>query len=102
MSGTIHNETIVGEALTIAGEGAPFPRIENQTDSLTWQTISLSAGKLEYSSTSHRGALNLIKFNRAELSLQDFYRYSPAKTELMQKPPSSCQVQYWIEQLAKL
>ena len=69
---------------------------------LTWKTLTLRAGKIEYQASENGENLTLIKFNEAELTLRDFYRYSPTKVKQMTPPPASCSVQDWIKQTATL
>ncbi|NJN23140.1 MAG: hypothetical protein HC810_00320 [Acaryochloridaceae cyanobacterium RL_2_7] len=96
VSGTIQDEKVVGEAIAISWDGSPFPNITEQKE-ITWETLILSSASVEYEAPSRFGDISLIRFNKAELTPRDFYKYSPSKSQNMDTPPSNCNVQEWVK-----
>ena len=98
LSGTIQDEKVVGKALEISWHGDPFPG-ELDSKSFQWESLTLSSGSVEYKSTGKFGEISLIRFDKAELTLRDFYKYSPRKAQQMNTPPSNCNLQEWVQKI---
>lgn len=97
VKGTIQDEKIVGNALTMNWDGAPWPIME-KGKAYTWEDLTLESGKIEYQKQHKAGLVQVIKFDQAVLSLNNFYRYSAAKVAQMKPPPRSCNVNEWVAQ----
>ena len=98
VSGTINEEKLVGEAIAVSWGNTPFPSPE-QLEKVTWKTLTLGSGTVEYQSSNRFGDISLIRFDKAELTLRDFYRYSPERAKKMNLPPDNCNVQEWVKRI---
>lgn len=101
ISGTIQKEKVIGNAIALSWPDAPLEKFK-AGKSMTWKTLTLASGKIEYSSLAERNEISVIQFNQAVLSLENYYRYSPEKVALMNTPPVRCNVQEWVNQVAAI
>ena len=99
LSGDIHAHKIIGEAIAITWEGVPLASA-GQGKPFTWRTLSLGAGTIEYKQNNDQIEISLIKFDQAELTLRNYYRYDPTQVGHMNAIPTSCSVQDWVKQIA--
>lgn len=98
LRGKIQSEQIIGSALAVVRLDPKDP--EPPQTSVKWHTVTLESGEVVHSMGDRFGKLEILTFPKASLTLQDFYRYGPAKVQAMLPPPTSCQVDNWIKKLS--